>query len=77
MPKPYRIILGLAICLTICVFVHEAIYDKPSEPYPLSQTINDLLFFGSICTGVFFGLMAGPYYLLSKLYVRMFRRRAN
>ncbi len=67
MPKPYRIILAVPICLALGLFVHDAVYDNPGGHYLVSNIIADLLFAGTMYTGIFFGLMTGVYYLVRQL----------
>jgi hypothetical protein len=64
MPRPYKIILFVSISLALGLFVHDAVYDNPGGRYPLSAMLTDLLFAGTMYTGLFFGLMIGIYYLV-------------
>ncbi|MGN6475610.1 MAG: hypothetical protein ACTHKV_00175 [Flavipsychrobacter sp.] len=63
MPRPYKIILFASICLALGLFVHDAVYDNPGGRYPLSAMLTDLLFAGTIYTGIFFALLIGVVHL--------------
>lgn len=67
MGRPYKIILLFSVCLMLLLFVHDAIYDDPGKPYPIQEIITDLLFAGTMYTALFFGAIAGVYYLANKI----------
>ena len=67
MGKAYRYILFLAIVVTATIFIHEWLYDIPSQPYTLQQTILEILVFGTICTAIIFGAVSGIYFITGKL----------
>lgn len=63
MSKPYKILLFLSLLLTAAIFVHEWIYDKPSVPYTLQQTLTEIAIMGTLLTAVFFAILSGLFYL--------------
>jgi hypothetical protein len=66
MKRPYWIMLTISICLMSIMFLHDAIYDDPGKPYPLSEMISDLLTTGVLVTGCFFIIMSVSYYLIDQ-----------
>lgn len=67
MGKAYRYILFLSLLATVAIFIHEWIYDAPTGPYSWQQTMMDILFFGSLFTGILFALGSGVYFVIRKM----------
>lgn len=68
MSKPARIILLIAVTLTAIAFVHDYIYDKPSQPYTLYMYVVEILVTGTLFVGVIFSLLYCVYYLFSQVF---------
>jgi hypothetical protein len=66
MSKPAIIILMLSVALTAMAFVHDYMYDTPSQPYTIAQYAAEILVVGTLYTGVLFSLFYGLYRLIRK-----------
>ncbi len=67
MKKADKIILLISILLTSMLFVHDWLYDPVNGPYGIGQVISDILFAGTMYTGLFFVLLRAGYFTISRL----------
>lgn len=64
-------ILYLSVVITAFFFVHDYLYDKPSQPYTLGQQMGEIIVVGSIYTGILFVLLFASWLLIRQVAQRL------